>query len=416
MRLRLNRLRQAPRPVIEGSVIAALVFGASAICTGTLLWQAIAAQQALTQDELQRLARQAAALVDVEAHGKLRAPDQMETPEYDRALQPLIDFHRAVPSLRYVYTAIPDGPTARFVLDTATRPEQLGFDRSFTPSALMDLYQTPDPLLLKALRDGTVEANKEPYADEFGSFVSGFAPLFDTDHRVVGVVGVDLDASSFAERLAPLQRTAATAIVMAFSIACLTGWGVTRFRMAVLRREQQRRGAEASKQEAERANRRLSQQLRVLETAAQVNHLLLAERHLDAALTAGFSLLGTATGASRISFLETTANASGAPAALRLHNDWRTTPMTSPALEVKRHDFLDWAMNTHAEETLLRTDDVPEPHQAVLRATGVASTLLLPIHLDGACAGLLILESSNSGDSWSAEDRAVLRSLSSSIG
>ncbi|HEX9783517.1 MAG TPA: hypothetical protein VGA56_12405, partial [Opitutaceae bacterium] len=55
--------------------------------------------------ELSRLARHAVSLVDGDLHATLRSPEQMDSPDYERAIRPLVEFHRSVPELFYIYTA-----------------------------------------------------------------------------------------------------------------------------------------------------------------------------------------------------------------------------------------------------------------------------------------------------------------------
>lgn len=164
-----------------------------------------------------RTNRQAAALVDSQLHQRIRSPEQIDSPEYDRAVLPLVEFHRSVPEIYYIYTMLVTEAVIRFVLDTSTRPTWLAFDREMEPSAPMDVYQDPGQAIAQAFRLASVATDHEPYSDEFGTFLSGYAPILRDDGTIEAMVGVDLDLSGYNARLAPVTRAAWTAGAMSWT-------------------------------------------------------------------------------------------------------------------------------------------------------------------------------------------------------
>jgi signal transduction histidine kinase/ActR/RegA family two-component response regulator len=257
MRLRYVTSSSTSRSWLEGAFIAGFIFTATALCTGAVYLKAHDAQAEAVRDELKRLAHQAAASIEGNAHERLRRVGLMDDGQYDALLDPLVALHRAVPDLFYVYTVAADGEQIRFVLDTATAQDRLQFNRYMTASNLLDLYEEPNPLLWRTLTAGTLEVSTEPYTDEFGTFISGFAPIRDQAGRVVGAAGVDLDASTYLARLAPMRHAAATALAVGLVMSLGAGWGFGRFRRAATQRERQALQAEAAKQEHERSRRLL---------------------------------------------------------------------------------------------------------------------------------------------------------------
>ncbi|HRJ72394.1 MAG TPA: hypothetical protein PLS03_09215, partial [Terrimicrobiaceae bacterium] len=157
------------------------------------------------RDDLSRLARAAAGLVDGEIHKTLVRPEQMRTSEYRQALAPLVAFHRNVPEIAYLYTLVERNGKFFFVLDTATAADELGFSRDMEASALMDSYQSESPeedaAEMEALRRGEVYVSGKPFSDDYGTFLSGVAPIRDASGNVVGIVGVDLNVREYLERL-----------------------------------------------------------------------------------------------------------------------------------------------------------------------------------------------------------------------
>ena len=63
--------------------------------------------------------------------------------------------------------------------------------------------------------------SKEPYTDEWGSFVSGHIPIFDSKGEFVGALSIDIDATAYFERLEPIKRATIRAMVTGFFISYL---------------------------------------------------------------------------------------------------------------------------------------------------------------------------------------------------
>ncbi len=217
-------------PIREGLIAFLIVFGASTICIISIYLKASSAQVESVRSELARLARQSAALVDAQSHQKLNDPEQMETELYDAALRPLANFHKSIPEISYIYTVIKKEEDLVFILDTANRPEWLKFDRDMDPSILMDVYEDPSTTILEAHMSATTMTDESIYTDEFGTFISGYAPVFDADGQHIATIGVDLEVSDFYSRIAPTRTAAFTATGIAFIIACLTAVALGRYR------------------------------------------------------------------------------------------------------------------------------------------------------------------------------------------
>jgi len=99
----------------------------------------------------------------------------------------------------------------RFAADTV-RHGQPG-----RPGALYDARQAPR--MLTGLERPSVEA--EPYSDEFGSFLSGYAPLRDASGAVVGLVGVDIQVTRVEAMRGRLLRS--TLAIYGLSLVALLG-------------------------------------------------------------------------------------------------------------------------------------------------------------------------------------------------
>jgi len=179
------------------------------------------------REYLIQLAIAAAQQVDPVAHAAIRRPEQTDSPEYRAAVEPLRRIRTAIPGIRYLYTLVWDGSAARFVLDSADHGDQDG-DGVEDHSAVGDLSVSPQTAKLEALgwqgQPGRPTATEQPYSDPWGTFMSGYAPILDANGRQEGVVGVDLDASTYVARLEAARRDLLIGLVpAALMIMLLTG-------------------------------------------------------------------------------------------------------------------------------------------------------------------------------------------------
>jgi len=105
----------------------------------------------------------------------------------------------------YIYYLKVEGKTVTFYLDTDDietffDAEETGEDAQMSEEAkinryLLKPYDEPPDEIFTALSDKTFVVTKEPYTDEWGTFVSGFLPVLDDSNNVTGVLGLDLDVS-----------------------------------------------------------------------------------------------------------------------------------------------------------------------------------------------------------------------------
>ena len=180
------------------------------------------------------MAEAAAQQVDPSLHQTFRDPAQRNGPEYRRAVAPLRRMRMAVPDIRYIYTAVADGPTVRFVLDAADQGDHDG-DGIDDQAGLWEIYDDADPAIWEALgRDGAAGhpvATVEPYTDKWGSFMTGWAPILDASGRQIGVVGVDVDSTVYLARLAAARNWALLGLAPAGLLVMVLGIAFWRIRL-----------------------------------------------------------------------------------------------------------------------------------------------------------------------------------------
>ncbi len=224
------------------------------------LWRA--AEETSLDDARQSMARLAASIaatVDGAKHVELHDAALLDSPIYDQAIAPLRAILKSTPDVRYIYTAVADGPTVRFVLDAAEPGDHDGDGRE-DRAQVWEPYLDAEPVIWEALGDGSHPghpvASPAPYSDEWGTFITGYAPIIAPDGHQIGIVGVDMLAERFLAEQA--SRRSAAYLGLLPGIALSGGIGVGAF---LLRRRQLRgrRDLEASRLGAVASARRLAE-------------------------------------------------------------------------------------------------------------------------------------------------------------
>ncbi|MFL6606493.1 MAG: EAL domain-containing protein [Steroidobacteraceae bacterium] len=164
--------------------------------------------------------------VDPQLHESIRRPEQLNDPDYSRAVEPLRRIRRAVPDVRYIYTLVMSDGQVHFVLDAAEPGAVTPSGRS-EQSGVWEVYPELSDNLKRAMglggRPGIAIANQEPVTDAWGTFMSGFAPIRDPRGRQIGVIGIDVDASKLVARLNRLRREALTGLAPAGILIAVAG-------------------------------------------------------------------------------------------------------------------------------------------------------------------------------------------------
>ncbi|MBW8881860.1 MAG: hypothetical protein JF615_10715, partial [Asticcacaulis sp.] len=265
------------RPVRDGIATALLIFLSSAISILVVERFSRNSQMELVRGDLLRYANSAAALVDGDKYRQITRPEQADSPLYLELIEPLVALHRRVPEIAYLYSFIERDGKLFFVLDTATQAKRLGFKREMEASGVMEAYSSASPAEdareARAVREGRSYVSAEPTKDNFGTFITGLAPILDSAGRPVGSIGVDLDVTELYARLTQGQVVAASGLGLAGIAAIVMGLIVWRIRLRSLHDERERTGAQRARRAAE------SRQTLLVEALGEVvyHHDILAD-------------------------------------------------------------------------------------------------------------------------------------------
>ena len=184
----------------------------------------------------------AASVVDGDLHRKLLDPTNYSDELYARALKPLVRFHSADPNIFYLYTMVDRGGVAYFVLDTAASTD-LRTKNKLRASAYMERFDLRDEYKnddwLQQIAAGKTYVNPTFEQDDYGEFLSATSPIYDSEGRYSGFVGVDFDLQYYFAQEARFRVIAIDSVIAALILALVIGYLVARYYSAMQGRMQQ---------------------------------------------------------------------------------------------------------------------------------------------------------------------------------
>ena len=148
---------------------------------------------------LKIIAGLAALGIDGDEHKTLRQPEDEGSPAYLRIRKFLQDVHLCDADITFVYTMRKQtkDDAMIFVVDATKDPEKL--------SHLGDRYQEVTPAMQQTLRpDAGITVEEEFSTDQWGSFLSAYAPIRSQDGGTDGFVGIDISINTYQAALRAL--------------------------------------------------------------------------------------------------------------------------------------------------------------------------------------------------------------------
>jgi diguanylate cyclase (GGDEF)-like protein len=217
-----------------------LVFLAAALVLCAVVavpqWFSKQARLEVLRSHVAEVSRLAASVVDGDLHRQLLDPANYTPELYARTLEPLVRFHSAAPEIFYVYTMVAREGRSYFVVDTAAS-EKLETNRELRASKYMELFEPlevePDPDWLQKLANGETYVYPGFQRDEYGFFLSGHTPIYDSEGRYSGFVGVDFDTQYYLTQESSFRAISIGSITAALLCALLIGYLAARYKYAV---------------------------------------------------------------------------------------------------------------------------------------------------------------------------------------
>ena len=184
-------------------------------------WQSRNAQRQALQDRLQDILNFAAPLVDGDFHALIRTSADKSGAFYRVISLRLKSIQETSDIIARIYTLrqLRDGRIAYVV----------NIDPGVQTSVGQEYPRTDDQLAngLSSIFVPLVE--DQFYTDSTGTYLSGYAPIYDQFQDLDGVLGVDIDASAILVEEAQVRWIALSAFLVTVPLTFLLGWWLARY-------------------------------------------------------------------------------------------------------------------------------------------------------------------------------------------
>jgi diguanylate cyclase (GGDEF)-like protein len=223
-----------------------VVFLASALAAALLLVSMVAIPQWFARqarwEELRanvgQTATVAASMIDGDLHHRLLDPANYTDELYALAVKPLVRFHNAEPNIFYLYTMVERSGVAYFVLDTAASPD-LHTSRKLEASGYMERFEVRKENQddwLQQIAAGKTYITPSFETDDYGTFLTAHAPIYDSKGVYSGFVGIDFDTQFYAAREARFRAIAYWSLGAALILSMVIGYLAALYQAATERR------------------------------------------------------------------------------------------------------------------------------------------------------------------------------------
>ncbi len=188
----------------------------------------------MLRGEVSNIASIAALDINIQDHKKLIKPEQTNNEFYQKVITPLVNIHNSVPNIYYLYTMVENDGHFYYILDT-TIDERLQQKRVDEGADVMEEYLfDPDEQdnidWIKSLHSGEKFIDTNYYFVD-GEYVLGASvPLFDSDGKFYGLLGIDYDVGLYKKRQQKLVDTSLNVMLFSLALSIVLGWIVYHLR------------------------------------------------------------------------------------------------------------------------------------------------------------------------------------------
>ncbi len=168
-----------------------------------------------TRDRLLDLTSVVASQVNGDNHALLNNPKDQQGPAYQEIWQSLMDLQRGSQDFGSAYTMrAGEAGQILLIVDGAEDPEPLG-----------EVYSDPGPVLgQNFLTMDQPMAEDDYYTDEWGTWLSAYAPFYRSDGSREGIVGIDINAESIISREWRALWAGLALIAISLPVTLVLGW------------------------------------------------------------------------------------------------------------------------------------------------------------------------------------------------
>lgn len=189
-------------------LLCAILLAANVLLGYVLIRQSVAAIRMMIEKRMLDVSNTAAAMLDGDLLENLEAGSK-DTPEYQQVLQTLNYFLDNI-ELESIYLIRDQGDGSFvFMIDPDhNEPGEFGDPIGYTDA----LYRASK---------GIPSVDAVPYEDRWGRFYSAYTPVFNSSHKVTGIVGVDFSADWYENQIYSLVKSTAYVILGSIIIAAV---------------------------------------------------------------------------------------------------------------------------------------------------------------------------------------------------
>jgi diguanylate cyclase (GGDEF)-like protein len=189
-------------------------------------WLSKQARWEVLRSHVGEMAQSAASVLDGDLHRQLLDAANYSDELYARAVKPLVHFHSANPDIFYVYTMVDREGVPYFVLDTAASPE-LRTHHQLRASGYMEHFRLRTAYKdnwLAQIAAGKTYVTPTYEQDDYGNFLTAHAPIYDSQGRYSGFVGVDFDLQYYLAEEARFRAIEIGSLAAALMMALVIGY------------------------------------------------------------------------------------------------------------------------------------------------------------------------------------------------
>lgn len=222
-------------PVFEGIFIGIFALVLTFVTSYFIYKSSLNVLQSEIRIGLLRTVKGIASLIDGDNISFINRAEDFNDPKYQQVYKQLQKV-RIGTSLSYIFITKVIDKKVYFLFD----PVSVDADgkpifsdaASQVPSMPMTLYNDADKLVYRSYVDEEALVADEPHTDKWGHLYSAYAPIYDSNHKQVGTLGVDLSIDEMLKRCIPMEDATKRAFIVSVSLALLLGtlvWFLRRF-------------------------------------------------------------------------------------------------------------------------------------------------------------------------------------------
>jgi GAF domain-containing protein/methyl-accepting chemotaxis protein len=176
------------------------------------------------QNKLLAIISNATLLIDGDEHALLTSAMDAESDIYHELQRKSFAIAETDPEILYVYTMRKNKEgLIYFILDAGHEPGET--PQEYKPVEIGTLYESPSELLLENFDDlDRPIAESGFYTDEYGTYLTAYAPIYRSDGQIDGVIGIDVLAQDIMVQQAEFLRTFLILFAISTIASALLGW------------------------------------------------------------------------------------------------------------------------------------------------------------------------------------------------